>query len=149
MAEDVAKTSQGQYLVVVGYGVPGRAVAELAHDRGVETTVIESNEGTVKRCGKSGPKMIAGDARDAAVLEKAGIRRATLIVVAIPDQEAALQITRIARHMNPSAKIVMRCHFISVGYEARAAGADEVVVEEKIVASEMSAIVSPLLGTIE
>jgi CPA2 family monovalent cation:H+ antiporter-2 len=146
MAEEAAKTSQGQYLIVVGYGVPGRAVAELAHDRGVETTVIESNEQTVKRCGKSGPKMVAGDARDRAVLESAEVGRATLIVVAIPDQESALQVTRLARHMNATAKIVMRCHFISVGYEARHAGADEVVVEEKIVASEMSAIVSPLLG---
>ena len=142
-------TPPPQYLVVVGYGVPGRSVVEIAKTRHVELCVVESNASTVKRCEKGGPKMVLGDARDPAVLQSAEIGRATLIVVAIPDQEAALQATRLARAMNKSAKIVTRCHYTSAGFEAHAAGADHVVVAEQVVATEMSAMVSPLLEIAE
>ena len=144
MAETGEKTSE-PYLLVIGFGVPGRSVVELAKARDIELCVVENNPGTVKRCERGGPKMVLGDARDRAVLHEAEISRASLIVVAVPDQEAALQITRLARELNKTAKIITRCHYTSVGFEARAAGADEVVVAEQVVAAEMTAVVSPLL----
>src|SRR5438552_2738546 len=119
-----------QYMIVIGYGVPGRGVVELAQDRHAELCVVESNPATVKRCAKGGPRMVLGDARDPTVLQQAEIARASLIVVAIPDQEAALQVTRLARELNKTAKIITRCHYMSAGFEARTAGADEVVVAE-------------------
>src|SRR4051812_28494035 len=36
MSEAGEKTSGPQYLVVIGYGVPGRTVVDLAKERGVE-----------------------------------------------------------------------------------------------------------------
>jgi monovalent cation:H+ antiporter-2, CPA2 family len=134
-----------QYLVVIGYGVPGRAVVDLAKKANIEVCVIENNAHTVKRCEKGGPPMIAGDARDPAVLQQADISRASIIVVAIPDQEAVLQITRLARELNKSAKLIARCHYTSVGFELHTAGANEVIVAEQVVAREMSAILTPLL----
>jgi monovalent cation:H+ antiporter-2, CPA2 family len=145
MSEAGEKTSPTPYVVVVGFGVPGRSVAELATTRHAQLCVIESNEHTVKRCANAGPRMVLGDARNPEVLQQAEIARATLVVVAIPDQEAALQITRLAREMNKTTKIVTRCHYTSVGFEARSAGADEVVVAEQVVANEIAAIVSPLI----
>ncbi|HEX3359106.1 MAG TPA: NAD(P)-binding protein [Tepidisphaeraceae bacterium] len=137
--------SSPQYLLVIGYGVPGRAVVDLAKQAGIEVCVVENNAHTVQRCAKGGPHMIAGDARDPTVLQQAEISRASLIVVAIPDQEAVLQITRLARELNKTAKIIARCHYTSVGFELHAAGASEVIVAEQVVAREMSAILTPLL----
>jgi Trk K+ transport system NAD-binding subunit len=134
-----------QYVVVIGYGVPGRAVVDLAKERGAEICVVEQNANTVKRCKATGLKMIVGDARLPATLEQAELARASVIAIAIPDEEAALQVTRVARAMNAVAKIITRCHYTSAGFQAKDAGADEVVVAETVVANEMSALVSPAL----
>jgi Trk K+ transport system NAD-binding subunit len=134
------------FVLIIGYGMPGRAVAELARDRGVELAVIELNESTVHRCEGAGPRMIAGDARDPQVLQSADVQRASLIVVAIPDEKVGLEVTRVARQLNATAKIVTRCHYVSVGFEARAAGADEVVIAEQVVAEELRGLVSPLIS---
>src|SRR5262245_3985034 len=99
-------TPNHQYLIVIGFGVPGRSVVELGNTRHIELCVIENNPGTVKRCEKGGPRMISGDARDPTVLQQAEIGRATTIVIAVPDQEAALQITRVSRELNKTAKII-------------------------------------------
>jgi CPA2 family monovalent cation:H+ antiporter-2 len=90
--------------------------------------------------------MVVGDARDPVVLGQAEIHRASIIVVAIPDEEAALQATRVARHLNATAKIITRCHFTSAGFQAKDAGADEVVVAETVVATHMRQLLAPLLG---
>ena len=142
MSVDLSKP----FVLVIGYGMPGRAVAEMVHERGIDLTVIERNESTVERCEGGGPRMIAGDARNPEVLQAAGVERATLIVVAIPDEKVGLEVTKQARKLNPTANIVTRCHYVSVGFEARKAGANEVVIAEQVVAEELRGIVSPLVA---
>jgi voltage-gated potassium channel Kch len=125
------------FVLIIGFGVPGRAVAELLHFSNVEYCVIEKNDATVRRCAKGHEHIMSGDATDANVLRKAGIERATMVIVALPDEEASLHVTRVARALTSTALIVTRCHYISVGFEARAAGASDVVVAEQVVAESM------------
>jgi len=145
MSEAAEKNPTDQYLLVIGFGVPGRAVVDEGRHAQIETCVIEMNGNTVKRCHTAGVKMVVGDARDPVVLKQADISRATVIVIAIPEEEGALHITRIARAVNATAKIITRCHFTSAGFQAKDAGADEVIVAETVVAAHMSQVVSPLL----
>jgi Trk K+ transport system NAD-binding subunit len=135
------------YVIIIGFGVPGRAVAELLHFSNVEHCIIEMNQSTVRRVAKGHEKIIGGDARDAAILRQAEIDRATMVIVALPNEEAALQVTRVARALNDKALIVTRCHYISVGFEARAAGANDVVVSEQVVAEEMRSRIAELMTT--
>jgi CPA2 family monovalent cation:H+ antiporter-2 len=133
------------YLIVIGFGVPGRAVVDAGRQAHVETCVIEMNAQTVKRCHTAGVTMIVGDARDPVILNQADVSRATVIVIAIPDEEAALHVTRVARAINLTAHIITRCHFTSAGFQAKDAGANEVVVAETVVATHMSELVTPHL----
>ena len=135
-----------QYMIVIGFGVPGRAVVDAGRKVGAEVCVIEKNSQTVKRCHTAGVKMIVGDARDPVVLNEAEISRAHVIAIAIPDEEAALHITRVARALNATAKMVTRCHFTSAGFQAKDAGADEVIVAETVVAAHMTTAVVPWLN---
>ena len=107
--------------------------------------MVEQNASTVKRCKSAGVKMVVGDARLPATLEQAELARASVVAIAIPDEEAALQVTRVARALNANAKIITRCHYTSAGFQAKDAGADEVVVSETVVATEMTALISPAL----
>jgi voltage-gated potassium channel Kch len=128
--------------IIAGYGVPGRAVAETLREKGVSYCIIELNPTTVHRCEKGHVPIIEGDCTDPAVLERAGIAQASLFVVMIPNEKAAVQATEVARRLNPALRIITRCHYTSTGIEARARGADEVVVSEIVVAAEVARLLS-------
>ena len=130
------------HAIIAGFGVPGRVVAELLESRGIPYTVIETNPATVNRASKPGRELVCGNACDAAVLRRAGIEAATLLVIAIPNESAALDATRQARKLNPTIHIIARTHYTSVGMEARQLGANEVVVEEQAVAHEFTRLLS-------
>ncbi len=122
--------------MIVGYGLPGRSVAEALHGRGVSFCVIELNPAVVARCTLGGVHMIHGDARDPAVLRSAGIEQALIVAVCVPSDEAAVGIIEAARAINPDIQIVARANFTSSGLRAFRAGADGVVVAEQCVAFE-------------
>ena len=132
--------------MVVGFGVPGRAIAEMLHSQQIAYCVVERNVETVARCEKGGEHIMTGDARDVEVLRRAGVERATMICVAVPDEKAALEITKAVHKLNATAKILTRCHYISAGFQAKAAGAVEVIVAEEVVAMAFTHLVGQMLG---
>jgi CPA2 family monovalent cation:H+ antiporter-2 len=134
------------HIIIAGYGLPGRAVAEALDVRHLPYCVLELNASTVHRCEKSGVHIVEGDVTDPEVLSRAQIESAAALILAIPDERAALEATRVARQLNPSLKIISRTHYLSAGIEAKSRGADAVVVAEQVVAQEMSRIVREMLG---
>jgi CPA2 family monovalent cation:H+ antiporter-2 len=131
---------QSGHAIIAGFGVPGRVVAALLESRGTPYTVIETNPATVTRAEKTGRRLVCGDARDPEVLRQAGIETAVLMVIAIPDESAALEATRQARQLSSTIRIITRTHFTSTGIEARQLGANEVVVAEQAAAKEFARI---------
>ncbi len=124
------------HAVIAGFGVPGRAVADMLQARGIPFCVIELNPETVIRASMAGVQFISGDASQEDVLRRAGIDRAILFAVAMPNDRAVLDAIAIARRINPSLRILARCHYVSSGMEAQRRGANEVVVAEQVVAQE-------------
>jgi CPA2 family monovalent cation:H+ antiporter-2 len=127
---------QVRHVVIAGYGLPGRSIAEYLTSRRISHAIIERNPITVTRCQVGGTKIIAGDARDADILRRAGIMHATELAVAIPDEVAVLDVVEQARRLNKSVRIIARCSYISGGMEATRRGADQVIVAEQVVAAE-------------
>jgi monovalent cation:H+ antiporter-2, CPA2 family len=140
---EVTRAISPSHTIVAGFGVPGRAVVEMLHTQSAAYCIVELNPRTVERCEQFGEHILEGDARDPQTLQRAGIERATLVVIAIPDQAAALEATRVARQLNPTAHIITRCHYISAGLIAKAHGANEVVIAEQVVAEELRALILP------
>ena len=130
------------HAVIAGFGVPGRAVADLLHAQGMTFCVIEQNEETVERCRKSGLCMVEGDAGDSAVLRKAGLERAALFACTVPNDAAMYAAVAEARRVNPRLRIIARCRYVSSGIEATRRGADEVVVEEHAVAQAFEGLLT-------
>lgn len=128
------------HAVIAGFGVPGRAVADLVHAQGMSFCVIEQNDETVDRCRKTGLCMVEGNAGDPAVLHKAGLDRAVLFACTVPNDAAMYEAVAEARRLNPRVRILARCRYVSSGIEATRRGADEVVVEEHAVAQAFEAL---------
>ena len=138
-------TATPRHVVIVGFGLSGRAATNSIIEHGISYAVIEANPETVSRCEKGGLHIINGDARHPAILRQAGIERATDVFVTLPSDKATLEVVEQARQLAPNAKIIARCTFVSGGMEATRRGADDVVVAEQVVAAEFGRVTAAIL----
>ena len=134
LAED--HSPRAGYAVVAGFGVPGRNCADWLGRHGWAFTVIERNASTVDRCGRSGVPIVEGDASDEATLRLAGVGRAELVAVTIPDEQVALAVIAAIRRVSPAVRILARVYHVSVAFEAVKRGATETIVAEELAARE-------------
>ena len=144
-ADAHAHAAPPRHIIIIGFGLAGRAVVNTVIDRSVSYKVIENNAEVVGRCQTSGLQIIQGDARDPGVLREAGIDRATDIAVTVPQDEMTLAVVEQARKLNPTARIIARCTFVSGGMEATRLGADDTVIAEHVVAQEFGRMISAAL----
>src|ERR1700722_16477299 len=82
------------HAIIAGFGVPGRVVADFLATRQVPFCVVELNPKTVERCSHVGVHIIAGDVCDEETLKRAGVDRATLLILAVPSDPAVLEAVR-------------------------------------------------------
>ncbi len=125
-------------VIISGYGIPGRSVAEHLVKAGIPFVVIERNPAVALRCQSAGTRIIEGDSRDAQTLRDAGIDESTDLAITLPDDVAVLETIVTARRLNPSIRIIARATYVSAGMEATRRGADDVVVAEQVVAQQFA-----------
>jgi monovalent cation:H+ antiporter-2, CPA2 family len=130
MARTMQFRGDNRRAIVIGIGPIGRQLANRLNNLGVELVLIDLSPINLHPFAQQGISTLAGDARDAAVLDKARIDQSGLIVVAIPTDDLALQVLRSIRKVNRKIEILVRCRFeASIGLLA-AAGATHIVSEE-------------------
>lgn len=124
----------GGHVIIVGFGLAGRCVADLLDGAGTSYTIIERNPVTVETQRALGRRVVAGDASDAQTLSEAGMDRATILALTIPDEDAVLEATSLARRLRPEIYIIARTNYSSKGMQASQLGADDVIKAEQAVA---------------
>ncbi len=122
------------HVIVVGFGLAGRCVADLLDSAGLSYTIIEQNQVTVETQRALGRHVIAGDATDTRTLLEAGLTTATILALTIPDEDAVLKATSLARRLRPEIYIIARTNYSSKGMQASQLGADDVIKAEQAVA---------------
>lgn len=128
---------EGCEFIIAGYGVPGRQVADALKAQGRTFCVIEMNPKTVTSCTAGGVHIVEGDAKNQEILLQAGIENARALVIAVPNDEAALDILRSAKAVNPGIRVVVRCNFTSTGLQALRMGASETVIAEQVMGQHL------------
>jgi len=141
-----AGTASAYRAVVVGYGPIGQTVARLLQDGGVEPVIIDMNLEATRRIRTEGRRVVYGDATRPEVLEAAGVRNAIALIVSGPTPEQASEIIRIARTLNPNARVITRAYYLRETGSIRASGADEVFSGEGEVALAMTGYILETLG---
>lgn len=132
-------------VIIVGFGLPGRFVAEVLDARKVPYRIVELNPVNARNIARCGKDVLCGDARQADVLRRAGVEHAALLALTMPDEKAVLEVLHLARQINPHIKMAARCNYTSTGIKAERAGAFAVIVEEQIVALEFARLVGSAL----
>lgn len=133
------------HVIIAGYGIVGRCVAENLAAHKVPFCIVELNPATVSRLSHGPVPIIEGDVKDEAVLHKAGIARASAVALAMPDERGTLEALKVVRQMRPDVKVIARCTFSSAGLQAAKLGAAAVVAEQ-VVAREFTQVLEKSLG---
>jgi len=118
------------HVVLCGFGRVGSAVGEALDTFGLPYTVVERNPDVIRALRARGLSCIFGDAGQAAVLQAAGTEHAALVIVALPDADAAASAIRAVRALNKRAPLVARAHRTNEADELRRRGATAVVQPE-------------------
>jgi monovalent cation:proton antiporter-2 (CPA2) family protein len=113
-------------VIVAGFGRFGQVVTRVLRGMGVNATIIERDPGQIETVRRFGWKAYYGDATRIDLLESAGARDAKLLIVAIDDQDAALQVVKRARERFPGLAILARAHSRTDAYEYVALGVPSV-----------------------
>lgn len=107
--------NSGPFLIA-GFGEVGRKVHELLRDVGEEVRVIERNAQPVVD--------VAGDVLDYSVLERAGLRTARALILALDSDDSTLFATVIARDYADDVPIIARVNHSRNLDNIHRAGAD-------------------------
>ncbi len=126
------------HAILAGYGRVGRVVLEALGQQAIHVVVIEADAGRVEDLRSQGIPVLQGSISNPVLLERASLRDARVIIVAIPDAAAARRIVELAREMNPDIDIVVRTHSQAERRYLEERGVDEAVVGELELALEMS-----------
>jgi CPA2 family monovalent cation:H+ antiporter-2 len=127
-----------RHVIVAGFGVVGRNLAEHFAAREIPYTVIELNPDTVLRQQRLGRTTVFGDATNPEVLESAGLGSAEAVVLTIPDDEATVRACRVIRARRPDVFIAVRAGYLGRAMAAHESGADHVTIEEVVTAQDMA-----------
>lgn len=142
----VDESDRKKRVVLAGYGLVGRVVAEQLDKMGIGYTIVELNPQTVQRQTNFKKDIIYGDISNAEVLESAGVRTADAVIITIPDDDAVIRACESVRRISPDVFIAVRNNFLSQAMLANQAGANHVTVEEMATAQAMAVAIAKEFG---
>jgi CPA2 family monovalent cation:H+ antiporter-2 len=134
--------------VVVGFGHIGRAVHRILCDTGFATVVIDMNIDTINELVGRGTPAIYGDATHESILEQAGVRHASHIVLTLPHEAPRTAVITAARNLNPTARVLVRAHYLRERNDLEQAGASAAVFDEVEAASALARLVLVDIGAV-
>ncbi|TDT18467.1 Trk K+ transport system NAD-binding subunit [Ilumatobacter fluminis] len=121
--EYAVPTADEQHAVIIGGGRVGRAIGANFDAQGHSFTIIEK----LADRERAGVPYVVGDAADRAVLERAGLDRATAILITTHDDDVNVYLTRYCRGLRPDVRIVSRSRLDRNVTTLYRAGADAVL----------------------
>ena len=131
------------HVVVCGYGRNGRqACMQLTADN-TRFVVIENNTRIIEKFRiEENTLFVEGNATEDEVLLAAGIKHAKGLITTLPDDAENVFVVLTAHEMNPAMKIVSRASNDGAENKLKRAGADNIIMPDKIGGSHMAALIT-------
>lgn len=131
------------HVIVCGYGRNGYQACEELADHNIDFIVIEKRDHVVERIREvPGRLFIQGDASSEVVLNDAQIMKARALITALPNDADNIYVVLTARELNPNLKIISRASEFRSDMKLRRAGADNVIMPDRIGGQRMAKLVA-------
>lgn len=134
------------HIIIVGFGLNGRNLANLLRELGQPFSLVEMNGALVREAQKQGIPVIYGDAAYPEIMQAAGVERARAVVIAVSDPISTRYTVRTVRELNPTVYIVARTRYMAEIEPLYAVGATDVIPEEFETFIEIAGRLMRLLG---
>jgi len=128
------------HVVVCGFGRNGMQSAERLKAYKRPFVVIERDKELIDKYDNE-VLFVEGDANDDEVLLEAGIDRAQFLITALPDDATNLFVVLSARQLNQKLFIISRASLINSQKKLMLAGANKVIMPDKIGGDHMASLV--------
>jgi CPA2 family monovalent cation:H+ antiporter-2 len=115
------------HVILCGFGPIGSAVGEALETFRIPFIVVETDPDVIRDLASRRVPSLFGHAQQERILEAAGIAGAAVLIVTLPEADAAHDIVRTARKQNPGIPILVRAGSGEEQERLRAAGATGVV----------------------
>lgn len=128
------------HVIVCGFGRNGMQAAERLKAYKRPFVVIEKDKEVIERF-EEDVLFVEGDANDDDVLLEAGIERSQYLIATLPDDAANLFVVLSARQLKKSLFIISRASLVNSQKKLFLAGADNVIMPDKIGGDHMASLV--------
>ena len=125
------------HIILCGYGRNGRAAANIFNQNNAAFVVIEKHFSEPQHL----RYYVEGDATSEDILMEAGIDHAAAIITTLPVDAENLYIVLTARQLNAKIKIISRASDDHAVKKMKIAGADNVIMPDKIGGAHMATLV--------
>jgi len=132
------------HVIVCGYGRNGHQAAQILQYHNQPYVVIEQRQELIDKVIAEKPRLLylIGDGTDDDILKRAGIERARALITALPTDADNVFIVLSARSMNPNIQIISRASHASSYPKLIKAGANHVIMPDRIGGTHMATLVS-------
>ncbi len=134
------------HVIILGHGRVGQEVRNLLDMSETPYVVVDFDRRAIDSLLKNMKNALYGDPTDSDVLKGAGIKRARILVVALPDGFTQKLIVKKALDINPKLVILCRSHVDEDKYELVNLGVNTIVIPEFEAGLRIGKKVLELLG---
>lgn len=128
------------HVIVCGFGRNGSQAAQRLQAYKRPFVVIEKDRELIERF-EGDFLFVEGDANEDEVLLQAGIERADYLIATLPEDAVNLYVVLTARQLNKKMQIISRASQISSVKKLELAGANKVIMPDKIGGDHMASLV--------
>jgi monovalent cation:proton antiporter-2 (CPA2) family protein len=128
-------------VVIAGYGRVGRSIGDILTIANQPFIAIDDNAATVAHYSKLGVPIYYGDVTKPVVLNSAGIKHATYMVVTVNEAETAKTLVETIHKQLPDLTIYARGHDRSTCHQLRELGATNAVSENIEASIELARLI--------
>jgi len=129
------------HVIICGFGRNGRQAAKELAIHKVPFIIIEKDDNVILEYSDAKLLFIKGDATNDITLNNAGVKSARAIITAFPNDADNVFVVITARSLNSNLTIVSRAGSIMTERKLRVAGADKVVLPERVGGAHMANLV--------
>ena len=130
-----------QHVIICGFGRNGKESAQILHNNKIPFVVLEEKNELDKDIEFEVPYFMKGDATKDEVLLEAGIKNARALIITLPLDADNLFVVLTAKQLNPGIKVISRASQDSSVKKLKIAGADNVIMPDKIGGAHMATLV--------
>ncbi|MCS7075135.1 MAG: potassium channel protein [Bacteroidia bacterium] len=129
------------HVIVCGYGRNGLQVCVELEKAGQPFVVIESSEKVIQKLQEEQKLYIQGNATDEEILKQARIDTAKAIITTLPEDAENVFVVLTARYLRKDILIISRASRENSEAKLKRAGADNVIMPERIGGTQMASLV--------